>query len=114
MDGAGALYQSILEFISDTKKKPHVVKVSAKNGKGIKEVAIIIDQIIKQKSSNRKENEKKKLEIELRDMVLNTIEQKVSSMLDKNNKYYDFIEKLVNKTTDPFEAAEEVIRTMSW
>ena len=59
MDGAGALYQSILEFISDTKKKPHVVKVSAKNGKGIKEVAIIIDQIIKQKSSNRKENEKK-------------------------------------------------------
>lgn len=114
MDGAGALYQSILEFISDTKKKPHVVKVSAKNGKGIKEVAIIIDQIIKQKSSNRKENEKKKLEIELRDMVLNTIEQKVSSMLDKNNKYYDFIEKLVNKKTDPFEAAEEVIRTMSW
>jgi hypothetical protein len=34
--------------------------------------------------------------------------------LDKNNKYYDFIDKLVNKTTDPFEAAEEVIRTMSW
>ena len=70
--------------------------------------------IFDQKSSNRKENEKKKLEIELRDMVLNTIEQKVSSMLDKNNKYYDFIEKLVNKKTDPFEAAEEVIRTMSW
>ena len=47
-------------------------------------------------------------------MVLNTIEQKVSSMLDKNNKYYDFIEKLVNKKTDPFEAAEEVIHAMSW
>ena len=47
-------------------------------------------------------------------MVLNTIEQKISSMLDRNNKYDEFIEKLVNKKTDPFEAAEEVIRTMSW
>ena len=46
-------------------------------------------------------------------MVLNTIEQKVSSMLDKNNKYCDFIESL-NKKTDPFEAAEEVIHAMSW
>ena len=30
-------------------------------------------------------------------MVLNTIEQKVSSMLDKNNKYHDFIERLVKR-----------------
>jgi LAO/AO transport system kinase len=114
LEGAGALYQSLLEFISDTRKKPRVLKVSARTGKGIKELAVNIDQILKQMSSNQKESEKKKLEFELRDMILSTIEEKVSSMLDKNNKYHILIDRLVSKKTDPFEAAEEVMRAISW
>jgi LAO/AO transport system kinase len=112
--GAGALYQSLLEFISDTGKKPRVVKVSAKAGKGIKDLAVNIDQLIKQTGSKWTETEKKKLEFELRDMILSTIEQKVSSMLDKNSKYPVLIERLASKKIDPFEAAEEAIRTISW
>ena len=114
LEGAGALYQSLCEFISDTRKKPRVLKVSARAGKGIKELAVNIDQMLKQMSSNQKESEKKKLEFELRDMILNTIEEKVSSMLDKNNKYHILIDRLASKKTDPFEAAEEVMRAISW
>jgi LAO/AO transport system kinase len=114
LEGAGALYQSLLEFISDTRKKPRILKVSARTGKGIKELAVNIDQMLKQMSSNQKESEKKKLEFELRDMILSTIEEKVSSMLDKNNKYHILIDRLASKETDPFEAAEEVIRAISW
>ena len=114
LEGAGALYQSLLEFISDTRKKPRILKVSARTGKGIKELAVNIDQMLKQMSSNQKESEKKKLEFELRDMILNTIEEKVSSMLDKNNKYRTLIDRLANKKTDPFEAAEEVMRAIPW
>jgi LAO/AO transport system kinase len=114
LEGAGTLYQSLLEFISDTRKKPRVLKVSARAGKGIKELAVNIDQMLKQMSSNQKESEKKKLEFELRDMILNTIEEKVSSMLDKNNKYHILIDRLASKKTDPFEAAEEVMRAISW
>src|SRR5215217_5626188 len=91
LEGANSLYQSLLEFISDTRKKPRILKVSAKVGKGIKEVVTDFDQMLKQMSSNQKENEKKKLEFELRDMILSTIEEKVSSMLDKNNKYHILI-----------------------
>src|SRR5215204_1727573 len=114
LEGAGALYQSLLEFLLDAKRKPRVLKVSARAGKGIKELAVNIDQMLKQMSSNQKESEKKKLEFELRDMILNTIEEKVSSMLDKNNKYHILIDRLASKKTDPFEAAEEVMRAISW
>jgi LAO/AO transport system kinase len=115
LQGAGILYQSLVDFLLDAKRKPHVVKVSAKVGKGIKEVVTDFDQIIKHIcSSNENENEMKKLDFELRDMILNTIEQKVSSMLDKNNRYRDVIERLANKKTDPFEAVDEVISTINW
>ena len=114
LEGAGALYQSLLEFISDTRKNPRILKVSARTGKGIKELAVNIDQMLKQTSSNQKESEKKKLEFELRDIILSMIEEKVSSMLDKNNKYRTLIDRLANKKTDPFEAAEEVIRAIPW
>jgi LAO/AO transport system kinase len=114
LEGAGLLFNSILEFVADTQKKPVVLKVSARTGKGMKEIAVTIDKMIKEMSPNQKEKEKKKLEVELRDMVLNMIEEKVSAMLDRNNKYYDFVDMLVNKKTDPFIAAEELTRTISW
>jgi LAO/AO transport system kinase len=114
MQGAGPLYQSLLEFLSDSQNKPPVVKVSAKVGKGVKEVATTLDEIIKQmRSSNQTENERRKLDFELRDMILNAIEQKVSSMLDNNNDYRKAFESLANKKTDPFQAMDEVIRTIT-
>ncbi|MGC2386523.1 MAG: methylmalonyl Co-A mutase-associated GTPase MeaB, partial [Nitrososphaeraceae archaeon] len=88
LGGAGVLYQSLLEYVSDTQKKPRVIKVSAKAGKGIKELAVNIEQMIRKTSSSQTEIEKKKLEFELRDMILSSIEQKVSSMLNKNNTYH--------------------------
>ena len=115
LQGAGPLYQSLLEFLSDSQNKPRVMKVSAKVGKGVKEVATTLDGIIRQmRSTNQTENELRKLDFELRDMILNTIEQKVSSMLDNNNDYRKAIESLANKKTDPFQAMDEVIRTISW
>jgi LAO/AO transport system kinase len=115
LQGAGPLYQSLLEFLSDSQNKPRVMKVSAKVGKGVKEVATTLDEILKQmRYTNQTENELRKLDFELRDMILNTIEQKVSSMLDNNNDFHKAIESLANKKTDPFQAMDEVIRTISW
>ncbi|MDQ3840759.1 MAG: methylmalonyl Co-A mutase-associated GTPase MeaB [Thermoproteota archaeon] len=115
LQGAGALYQSLLEFLSDSPKKPRVVKVSAKAGKGIRELVTVFHEILRRmNSSNQKENERRKLGLELRDMILNAIEQKVSAMLDRNNDYLKAIERLANKQTDPYRAMDEVIRTITW
>src|ERR671933_1332594 len=94
LEGAPALYQTILDLIGDTERKPIVLKTSTKTGKGIQELTRTIDKLLKEKSINYKVRERKMLEDELKDMVLNMVEQKVSSMLAQDKKYSHFIEKL--------------------
>jgi LAO/AO transport system kinase len=108
LEGAAALYNTIVDLIGDTDRKPTVLKASAKTGKGIRELAKSIDKLVKEKSINYKERERKMLEDELRDMVLNMVEKKASSMLAGNRKYSEFVEKLAKKEIDPYAAAEEL------
>jgi len=106
--GATTLFNSILDLIGNTERKPVVLKASAKTGSGIKELALSIDKLINSASSSYKEKEKRMLEEELKDMVLNIVELKLLDMLKNNSKYSDYIDRLVNKKIDPYRAAEEL------
>jgi LAO/AO transport system kinase len=108
LDGAIKLYTTVVDVIGNTERKPTILKTSAKTGKGIKELAQAIDKSLKEKSINYKERERKMLEDELRDMVLNIVEKKVSDKLVRNKKYSDFVEMLSNKEIDPYQAAEQL------
>lgn len=108
LEGANALYQTILDLIGDTERKPAVLRASTKTGRGIKELAKNIDKFLKEKSINYKERERKMLEDELKDMVLNIVEEKVSSMLAGDKKYSEFIDKLAKKEIDPYMAADQL------
>ncbi|AFU59424.1 ABC transporter, ATP-binding protein [Candidatus Nitrososphaera gargensis Ga9.2] len=108
LEGAGALYNTIVDLIGDTDRKPVVLKASAKTGKGVRELAKSIDKLLKEKSINYKERERRMLENELRDMVLNTVEKKASQMLAGSKKYSEFVDKLTRKEIDPYAAAEEL------
>ena len=113
LEGAGALFNSILDLIGNSERKPTVMKASAKKGKGIKELAMTIDNLLKARSSSYKEKERKMLESELNDMVLDIIEQRVSAMLNSNKKkYFLFIDKLAEKRMDPYQAAEELVEVV--
>lgn len=108
LEGANTLYLTILDLIGDTERKPAVLKTSAKTKKGVRELAKNIDKLLKEKSINYKERERKMLEDELRDMVLNAVEKKASIMLASSNKYSEFVDKLTKKEIDPYAAAEEL------
>jgi LAO/AO transport system kinase len=108
LEGANALYQTILDLIGDTERKPAVLRASTKTGRGIKELAKNIDKFLKEKSINYKERERKMLEDELKDMVLNIVEEKVSSMLAGDKRYSEFIDKLAKKEIDPYMAADQL------
>ncbi|HEX2614248.1 MAG TPA: methylmalonyl Co-A mutase-associated GTPase MeaB [Nitrososphaera sp.] len=108
LEGANSLYQTILDLIGDTERKPAVLRASTKTGRGIKELAKNIDKFLKEKSINYKERERKMLEDELKDMVLNIVEEKVSSMLAGDKKYSEFIDKLAKKEIDPYMAADQL------
>ncbi len=112
LEGANSLYQTILDLIGDTNRKPAVLKTSAKTGTGVEELAKNIDKLLKEKSINYKERERKMLEDELTDMILNILEKKVSSMLTQDRKYSEFIDRLARKEIDPYVAAEELAGTL--
>jgi LAO/AO transport system kinase len=113
LEGATSLYQTVVDLIGDTKRKPAVLKTSAKTGTGVDELAKNIDKLLKEKSINYKERERKMLEDELTDMILSILEKKVSSMLAKETKYSEeYIDRLARKEIDPYVAAEEMARTL--
>jgi hypothetical protein len=45
-------------------------------------------------------------------MILNNLENKVSSMLAQDRKYSEFIDRLARKEIDPYVAAEELTTTL--
>jgi LAO/AO transport system kinase len=112
LEGATSLYQTVVDLIGDTNRKPAVLKTSAKTGTGVDELAKNIDKLLKEKSINYKERERKMLEDELTDMILNILEKRVSSVLAQDRKYSEFIDRLARKEIDPYVAAEELAGTL--
>ncbi len=108
IEGSTALYNIIVDLIGNTERKPAVLKTSAKTGRGVRELAQNIDKLLKEKSINYKERERRMLEDELKDMVLNIVEKKVVSKLAGDKKYSEFIDKLLKKEIDPYVAAEQL------
>jgi LAO/AO transport system kinase len=112
LEGSNTLYQTIVDLIGDTKRKPTVLRTSAKTGKGVRELAKATDKLLREKSLNYGAHEKKMLEDELTEMVLNIVETKVSSVLAHDRKYSEYIGRLVRKEIDPYLAAEELAATL--
>jgi LAO/AO transport system kinase len=111
IDGAGPLYNILVDMIGDTERNPPILKTSAKTGKGVKELAQHVDKLLKERSINYKAHERKMLEDELKDMVSDIVAQKVASDLN-SKKYSAFIDKLARKEIDPYVAAEKVAETL--
>ncbi len=108
LTGAVKLFNDVRDLIGDAKRKPKIFKTNALTGKGVKELVEGIEETLKARSSSYKEMERKRAEAELREMVLDIVGQKVSSLFDKNTRYGECIELMLKKELDPYEAAEEL------
>lgn len=108
LEGAAKLYTTLMDFIGDTERKPAILKTSVKTGKGIKELAKAIDKGLAERSINYKARERKMLEDELKDMVLDILEKRISGVLVQDKKYADFVDRLAKKEIDPYLAAEQL------
>jgi GTPase len=108
LEGAKTLYNTIRDLIGETERKPIILKCSAKNGTGIREVAETIRNMLNEQVDKFKAKDQELLEIELKDMVLNILKDKIIRMLNDNPTYHNFIDKIQNKKMDPFQAAEEL------
>ena len=106
--GANQLFNAVRDFIGMSEKNPTILMTSAKLSKGISEFAKKLEALVISKKKTKKTQEQSRLETELRDIVLNNVKNKVSTMLDSNKEYDKYLKKVQSKTLDPYEAADKI------
>ena len=112
LDGASQLFQSVQDFIGTVEKTPLILKVSSKTGKGISEFIKELKKLMTKKKKGKKLSEKQRLAKELDDIILNNISQKVASMLHSSKSYSEYLKKVQEKKIDPFEAADNISKSI--
>ena len=110
LDGATQLFQALQDFIGTAEEEPVILKTSAKKNKGIKELASKLKELMKQKTKDKKDSEKSRLESELEDIILNNVRQEISTMIGKSKSFSSYLKKVQDKKIDPFEAADKLTK----
>ena len=112
LDGASQLFQSVQDFIGTVEKNPIILKVSSKTEKGISEFIKELKKLMVKKKKDKKLSEKQRLAKELDDIILNNISQKVASILHSSKSYSEYLKKVQEKKIDPFEAADNISKSI--
>ena len=112
LDGASQLFQSVQDFIGGVEKNPVILKASSKTGKGVAEFIKELKILIVNKKKEKKLSEKQRLTKELDDIILDNINEKISSVLHSNKSYSAYLKKVHEKKIDPFEAAENISKSI--
>ena len=112
LDGASQLFQSVQDFIGTVEKNPIILQVSSKTEKGISEFIKELEKLMTKKKKDKKLSEKQRLAKELDDIILNNISQKVASILHSSKSYSEYLKKVQEKKIDPFEAADNISKSI--
>ena len=112
LEGSGNLFDSILEFVGDTEKKPAVLKVSARTGEGITDLASQINEKLISNKESIIEKRISMLKNELQEMVFRAVELKTRSFLKGNQEYENYVTMVIEKKIDPYLAAEQISATI--
>jgi LAO/AO transport system kinase len=91
-----------------TERNPIILQTSVAKNKGIDEFAKKLKEMMKQKQKTKKDTDAKRLEIELKDIVLNNVRTRIDSLLESDKNYSKYLKKLQSKEIDPFEAADKI------
>ena len=110
LDGATQLYQALVDFVGNTEDKNLILQTSVKKNKGIKELAKELKDLMKEKTKNKKNSEKLRLESELEDIILNNVQQEILTMIEKSKSFSSYLKKVQEKKIDPFEAADKLTK----
>ena len=108
LDGATQLFESVKEFIGMTERNPIILQTSVTKNKGIDEFAKKLKEMMIQKQNTKKDRDIKRLESEIKDIVLNNVKVRIDSLLESDKNYAKYLKKLQSKELDPFEAADKI------
>ena len=113
LSGASQLFQTVQNYIGDSKKNPVILMTSTKSSNGILEFSKILLKTMKEKQKTKKDTEKLRLESELKDIILNNIKNKIDSMFASGNSYSKYLKQVQSKKMNPFEAADKISKNIT-
>ena len=112
LDGTNQLFDAIREYIGSSEKNSVFLKTSVKKNSGISEFAKILKEMMGIKNKNKQQNDMRKLETELKDIILNNMNKKMEAMLSVDKTFFKYLKKIQLKEMDPFEAADKITKSM--
>jgi len=112
LSGVNQLFDAVLDYIGGTERNPIILKTSVKKNTGITVFAKILNDMMKSKKKSKKEKTQERLEIELKDIVLNNFKEKIDGMLDSDKTFSKYLKKLQSKSVDPFEAGDKITKSL--
>jgi len=112
LSGANQLFDAVRDFIGDSKRNPIVLKTSVKNNTGITEFAKTLKDLMVIKRKVKKQKDQKRLEAELKDIVLNNIRERIDDMLESDETFSTYVAKLQSKDIDPHQAGDKITKSL--
>lgn len=112
LDGAGQLYDAVVDFIGTSGQNPLVMKTSVKRNSGIPDFARTLRKMMLDKKRAKKDTDPQRLESELRDIVLSNVKEKIDEMLGSDRTFSRYLKRLQARDIDPYAAADKIIKTL--
>ncbi|MDH5569268.1 MAG: methylmalonyl Co-A mutase-associated GTPase MeaB [Nitrosopumilus sp.] len=110
--GTNQLFDAVRDFIGDSARNPTILKTSVKKNSGITLFAKTLKEMMMSKKKSKKEKDEKRLESELKDIVLNNIKEKIDDALDSDKSFSKYLKKLQTKNIDPFDAGDKITKSL--
>ncbi len=67
---------------------------------------------MKSKKKSKKDKNQERLEVELKDIVLNNFKEKIDGVLNSDKTFSKYLKKLQSKSIDPFEAGDNITKSL--
>jgi len=112
LPGTNQLFDAVRDFIGDSDRNPTILKTSVKKNVGITVFAKTLKDMMTIKKKFKEEKDLERFEAELKDIVLNNINEKVEEMMQSDKSFSNYLKKINSKKMDPFTAADKISKSV--
>lgn len=112
LPGTNQLFDAVRDFIGDSDRNPAILKTSVKKNAGISVFAKTLKDMMSIKKKFKEEKDLERFETELKDIVLNNINEKIEEMMQTNKTFANYLKKINSKKIDPYSAADKISKSI--
>ena len=112
LPGTNQLFDAVRDFIGDSDRNPTILITSVKKNAGITVFAKTLKDMMTIKKKFKEAKDLERFEAELKDIVLNNINEKVEEMMQTNKTFANYLKKINSKKIDPYSAADKISKSM--